>query len=299
MNPQTIVVGCDFSSLGQLAVRTALALARNVNAARVHLVHVIPRSVTSVPYPMSFAPADMISLEDRHREDALKRLERVTAKDVEITREARVGVPARDLAAAAADIRADLIIVASHGYGAVERALYGSVTSALLRISKCPVLVVAHGRKAADFETVVAGVDLSDVAKRVVESAIRFTKEGGRTHLVTVYEPPVLWDHDHDGFPRIATDEDKQQFREAREAAVRALFPADVDPESVEVDALAKAPAGNALLESAELIEADLIVIGTSGHNAWHRAFLGSTAMRILTTARCPVLFVPHEGAKG
>ena len=37
---------------------------------------------------------------------------------------------------------ADLIVVGSHGHGALFEFLVGSVTSGILRASKCPVLVV-------------------------------------------------------------------------------------------------------------------------------------------------------------
>jgi nucleotide-binding universal stress UspA family protein len=226
----------------------------------------------------------------------MKRLSSILAEDLDVTREVRIGVPARDLAAAADDVGADVIVVASHGYGPIRRAMYGSVTSALLRVSKCPVLVVANGKKVVDFSAVVAGVDLSPVSEKVVAAAVAYTAKGGRTELITAYEPPVVMDADEDLLPRIPTPEDKAKLRADREAEIRRLIPNDADVRTINVDAFAKAPPANAILDCAELLEADLLVVGTSGHSAWHRAFLGSTAMRVLAQARCPVLLVPHAG---
>lgn len=295
MKAETIVVGCDFSKLGALAVTTAFGLARNVKAKRVHLVHIVPNTVTTVPYPMSFAPTDAAAFEEMQERRAMDKLAQVNPDDLNVTREVRVGTPARDLAAAAEEVEADLIVVASHGYGAVRRAMYGSVTAALIRVSAIPVLVVTETKKDIDFTTVVAGVDLSSVAPKVVQAAVALTSPKGRTELLTAYEPPVVMSEDEDILPRVPTPADKEQFRSDREAKIRALIPNDADVRNINVDAFAKAPPANAILECADLLEADLIVIGTSGHSAWHRAFLGSTAMRVMSQARCPVLLVPQE----
>jgi nucleotide-binding universal stress UspA family protein len=51
------------------------------------------------------------------------------------------------------------------------------------------------------------------------------------------------------------------------------------------------------ILEIAKKREPNLLVVGTSGHGAWQRFFLGSTASHIVQEAPCPVLVVPtvHE----
>jgi nucleotide-binding universal stress UspA family protein len=48
----------------------------------------------------------------------------------------------------------------------------------------------------------------------------------------------------------------------------------------------------------AESQHADLIVLGTHGHGPVHRFLLGSVAERLVRTARCPVLAVPHESLR-
>ena len=61
-----------------------------------------------------------------------------------------------------------------------------------------------------------------------------------------------------------------------------------------QAEAINKAPVANVILDTSEIFDADLIAIGTSGHNAWHRMFLGSTATKVLSEANVPVLVVPH-----
>jgi universal stress protein A len=51
-------------------------------------------------------------------------------------------------------------------------------------------------------------------------------------------------------------------------------------------------PAVDAILDTAKLLPADLIVIGTHGHTGLKHVVLGSTAERIVRLAPCPVLTV-------
>lgn len=44
---------------------------------------------------------------------------------------------------------------------------------------------------------------------------------------------------------------------------------------------------------------ADLMVVGSHGHGPVRRFLLGSVADRLVRTARCPVLVVPHDSLRG
>lgn len=54
----------------------------------------------------------------------------------------RVGVPYREVVAAAKDERADLVLLATHGHGRIHRLLVGSVADRVIRMAPCPVLTV-------------------------------------------------------------------------------------------------------------------------------------------------------------
>ena len=60
----------------------------------------------------------------------------------------RVGVPYREVVAAAKDERADLVLLATHGRGEIHRLLVGSVADRVIRMAPCPVLTVKEGQKA-------------------------------------------------------------------------------------------------------------------------------------------------------
>ena len=54
----------------------------------------------------------------------------------------RVGVPYREVVAAAKDEHADLVLLATHGHGQIHRLLVGSVADRVIRMAPCPVLTV-------------------------------------------------------------------------------------------------------------------------------------------------------------
>lgn len=49
------------------------------------------------------------------------------------------------------------------------------------------------------------------------------------------------------------------------------------------------------ILEEADKMDADLIVMGTHGHSALHDALLGGISKNILKATGRPILFVPKK----
>lgn len=64
------------------------------------------------------------------------------AEGIEPNLELVEGLPAHDICELARADGATLVVIGSHGWGAVQRLLFGSVSSAVLHHSPCPVLVV-------------------------------------------------------------------------------------------------------------------------------------------------------------
>ncbi|WP_290920782.1 universal stress protein [Halodesulfovibrio sp.] len=61
------------------------------------------------------------------------------------------------------------------------------------------------------------------------------------------------------------------------------------------VDTIAKAgETGNTILNTADKINSDLIVMGSRGHSAIEGAIMGSVAIKVLHGANCPVLVTRH-----
>lgn len=136
-----ILVPTDFGETSELAVAHARTFA-TWSAARVHLLHV-------VPHPAAFLPSEALAVlpnlvEDMER-DARRRLDLVVfeappAKSVQ--RVVRVGAPAREILGYAETEGIDLIVMGTHGRGAIAQLLLGSVAEHVVRHAPCPVLTV-------------------------------------------------------------------------------------------------------------------------------------------------------------
>jgi nucleotide-binding universal stress UspA family protein len=285
---RNIVIGIDFSKASIEGLAAASRIAEEYESKRLHLVHVV-----SLPGGVLPMPKD---LEEAARSRAQERLDELeVAPGLWVTREVRVGIPARQLVAAAEHIGADLVMVAGQGHG-VLAGILGSVASSLIRISHCPVLIL-RGEQLRRFDDVVAAIDLSAISRNVLDCAFRVAaRQQGRVMVLSLYEHPLLKAQPDGILPRAVTTEDIEvQGAQQRKEVVDLIAKVPSHGVDVQVEVMSKAPAANVIVDVARMTEADLIVLGTSGQGAWHRMILGSTANHVLNRAPCPVMVVPHE----
>ena len=134
---QSVVVSTDFSDGSVDAIR----LAREFVAtdAALHIVHVL------LPLD-NLSPASIWgTLDESKRLESTKQYfaEYITKNQLGgVHIETRVGDPGWEIAEYARAVKADLIIVPSHGYHGLKRVLLGSVAEHVIRHADCPVLVL-------------------------------------------------------------------------------------------------------------------------------------------------------------
>jgi universal stress protein A len=142
-----ILVATDFSEPSEVAIRYGQDLARGYGAT-LHVMHVIEDRVAYYGADVGFALAGV----ERNVEAAVRRdLDSIIARHggelnivATVTRASNV---AHAITAYADANPIDLIIVGTHGRGAVSRFLMGSVAERVVRSAPCPVLTVrAHER---------------------------------------------------------------------------------------------------------------------------------------------------------
>ncbi len=144
--PQTILVGTDFSDISDEALRAA-ALYAKMFKARVLVTHVFDPT-PNVP-PVVWSRPDLLDRSVRLEIEAAIR-ETLTGKTAELLKgvpEVELSViqhpsPGRALVEMAEDESADLLILGSHGRSGLSRAFLGSVAERVVRHAPCPVLVV-------------------------------------------------------------------------------------------------------------------------------------------------------------
>src|SRR6476646_9655081 len=148
-----ILVPLDGSALAEGALPMANALAR---AERTHLVLL---SVWEQPGP-GIAPVVSMELEQRAGDHFQTYLGGVRDKlhDKQIRNIVRCGDPCDETLAAAKEIGARTIVIASHGRSGVGRWLYGSTASRVLHESRIPVLIVGPAALEATARTTIKHV---------------------------------------------------------------------------------------------------------------------------------------------
>jgi nucleotide-binding universal stress UspA family protein len=138
-----IVVPTDFSD----SAEEAWALAQRVAAApgsEVVLVHVFVEPPVYGEPPLAASRTWQVF--EEAREWVAAELERwaaaARAKGIAARTAMRAGSPAEEIVGLAAEERADLVVLGTHGRGGLNRALLGSVADRVVRLAPCPVLTV-------------------------------------------------------------------------------------------------------------------------------------------------------------
>jgi nucleotide-binding universal stress UspA family protein len=141
---QKILIPVDFSEHSRLALKYAHELASGCGA-KLHLLHVVDEVVTPDFYP-SVMPADGNATDDL-REQSIERMkELISEMSPTLASEAEVHVRSGRAAQAitdfAAELGADMLVIASHGLTGISHMLLGSVTELVVRRAHCPVFTV-------------------------------------------------------------------------------------------------------------------------------------------------------------
>lgn len=132
-----VVVPYDFSDDARAAIDTALQLVAS------------PADVRIVYAMQDLSPLEMgemwTSVDDQVRRDhALKAMREKLAEPslAQIPLEVVFGDPGHAVTHYASDVKADLIVLPSHGRTGIGRLLIGSVAERIVRYAHCPVLVL-------------------------------------------------------------------------------------------------------------------------------------------------------------
>jgi nucleotide-binding universal stress UspA family protein len=136
----------DFSGASRRAFRWAIQFGRQ-HGAEVVVMHVLTTSAYE---------ADLIgwpAFYEAYQADRRRRAERAIAALVATAQRRGVnarglvleGVPAREIPRRAASMRADVVMMGTHGGRGIQRLLFGSIADAVIRRAPCPVLTVRAG----------------------------------------------------------------------------------------------------------------------------------------------------------
>jgi nucleotide-binding universal stress UspA family protein len=143
-----ILVALDFDPISEHALDYAIDLGERLGA-RVTVIHVYSLPVLMaldgeyLPTPES--ASDKATLAQKNLDTALARY---AGRKVQLSSVLRIGAAAEEVCAQAKELAADLVVVGTHGRGALGRALLGSVAQSVLHASPVPVLTIRGPRPA-------------------------------------------------------------------------------------------------------------------------------------------------------
>lgn len=276
-----ILVPVDMSDSGAVALRYAKLFAAQL-LAPISVMYSDP-----LLYPMDMVPATAVSLSSTPEHEA--RLRKEIADYAKEALDAwpfdvivKMGPAAAMILRTADEIDARLIVIGTHKHSGWRHALVGSVTSDVIHGSKCPVMTMS-GRGALveeplEVTRILCPVNFTEVAHDSLRFAARLADLfGAELVVVHVIEPG----HEPIDESRVR-DWIEPEMRES--AKFRELV-------------LRGGPAER-VLDCAEDLNADLLVIGAQHKLFRDTTVIGTTTERLIRYANCPVVTFPRTLAR-
>lgn len=140
-----VVVPTDFSEFSLRGLDYAVEIAQKFGSS-LRLVYVIEPVLQAAD--VSWTSVDFEQMNKAHRESAEQQIAKL-AEDrvppgVEAHTDILFGKPFMEIVRYATEHNADLIVMATHGRGAISHILMGSTAEKVVRKAPCPVLTVKH-----------------------------------------------------------------------------------------------------------------------------------------------------------
>ncbi len=271
--PRRILVATDFSGPAGAAVARAARLAGKHDAG-LTVLHVLPEQLD-----IGLAG----DIRDRLRIH-VGEFSPETAADISVRR----GRVATEIAAEAADIAADLVVVGAHGGDWLADLFLGSTAENVVRSLPVPVLLVKQPA-GSDYRTVMLAVDTSEASADAARfgDALTPAAEHILVHSCTVVGESLM---------RIYGASDEQIGRLCRTSTAVARAHVERLAEALTGPARVIITEGHPPTRLVELCTAegvDLVVTGTGARSAASYALLGSVAQHLMRQSTADVLVVP------
>jgi nucleotide-binding universal stress UspA family protein len=212
------------------------------------------------------------------------------------------GEPDEEIVAAAARRGVQMIAMASHGRGAVGRAIFGSVADRVARTAPVPVLILRPPDEdvvpSVAVSRIVVPLDGSEIAARALPVASELAEHlAAPVHVIRAVDAALSLPMASGVFgagPVVDANVTDQIWEEA-EAEARSTVTAAVSQlQSEGVEASGGIVTGSPFFAISEAIEpGDLLTLTSHGRGGVRRWLLGSVAEKLVREAKAPVMLVP------
>jgi nucleotide-binding universal stress UspA family protein len=276
-----ILCPTDFSACSARAFEHAVTLTAWYEAA-LTLVHVLPDAVPAIALGYMAQPRLLDpALREASQANLSSLLALVRRQGLHAEGELRLGRPAAEVARAAQELHADLVVMGTHGRSGFPRWMLGSVTETVLRRAPCPVLTVpALAREHPGpmfFKRILCATDFSPASEAAVGFAASLAEEADACLLLV---------HVLDG------PEDGRDFECAARARLRRALPPEAREWCLPEEIVMCGRVAPEILRLATERDVGLIVMGVHGRSFLDLMAFGSVTHQVVREAFCPVLTV-------
>jgi nucleotide-binding universal stress UspA family protein len=295
---RTILVPLDGSCFAEQAIPWALAIARRAGASldlvRNHVLYALKeRACSWLPYNRA-CDAEARKQEQLYLDATACWLAAVSP--VPIQAALVEGLAADGILQRLTRDQGDLVVMATHARGPVNRLIHGSVADQIVREASVPVLLVPAADSAPaprllpepSVANVVVALDGSTLAEQALEPALDLTRllECPCT-LLRVIAPRNVQPDPLGGYVKLLPDELEAEAWDYLAKLAEPLLASGVE---VQTRVVAAGHAAPAILEEAQALGGAVIALATHGRGGLRRMLLGSVADQVVRAAACPVL---------
>lgn len=292
-----ILFATDFSRWAQRAEDYACALACSWRASL---------TVLSVAeFPPGLNPdysvnqqylADLLKHASSQLVDLKARAER---RGIAVTTRVATGIPSEEVITAARAEDSDLLVVGTRGKTGLAHVLLGSTAERVIRGAPCPVLTVRMEpvdieqeegalSRPVTLERILVPVDFSDCSLDALEYAVVVAQQAKASLMLLHVLEPVSYGLDFTLSHIRTREQERESWTKRLEELASSHQHSNVPVES----RLRGGLPADSILDSAQTLSCDLIVMGTHGRRGISHTISGSVAEAVLRKALCPVLTV-------
>lgn len=277
-----VLVAVDFSPPALDAFEYALALSKD-HGAELTALQAVP-------------PEERFSWQARERRLLLAALRaRAEQAHVTFTDTVQQGDAAEIILLHAQTLRPDVMVMGTHQRRGLDRLLMGSIGERVMAKATVPILMVGSGRRPdmiRPFRHVAVAVDFGAGTHAALNQASTMASAPwGRITLLHVAPSSSSVPADLLAYGLVGTERpslsDARQRLDALAARVKQQTDVDVQARLLIGETTTVIP------RTLERLGADLVIVGVPKRNAISRALFGTTATRLLTAIRVPMLAIP------
>jgi nucleotide-binding universal stress UspA family protein len=294
------MVPLDGTTFSEYALTHALAIAKRLGSAISLLMVETPPPLT---FPMAQLTQPLRELEVEYLDQVAERARVTGVSDVSVA--VVEGDVPYALEAHRSRVGATLTVMSTHGRAPLARAWLGSVADRFVRLTEAPTLMVRPGEtvdvvdlaETVDFDHILVTLDGSPLSESALEPALELGRPwGAKTtvahlteyprHTESVYLPDAVEAIEH------TLEEGRAKAEAELNTVVGSLVAAGhvTDRISRVVNHIAEG-----IIECADEVDADAIVMASHGRGGVRRLALGSVTDKVLRGTERPVLIIPGK----